>query len=251
MNKLFGKTNIYWINLDRSKDRCELMEKNLNGSNHTRIAAIDGLEPDFEKKIKVINSNPNFTSALNAVLCSHLKAIHLAKKNNLEYVIILEDKCCFEYADRYEISIDNIIDKINDTYPQWQILQLSSIPLYDFNDYLKNGLRVNIYDSKYCGSNYLINRSGIDKILELVNTNGVDYFDFTKIINKINIENMLFKPLNSYMLNFPLFNICFMKSTFPYYFKNMFVGKTINQKLYLDAKEKMVNFFSDNKIMIK
>src|SRR5437899_582739 len=98
MERIFGNTAIYWINLDRSPDRRKHMMEQLTGTNNYRIQAIDGTDKNkYPKEYKIINPNPNFSDSLNAVMSSHIKAIKLAKTNQLDNVIIIEDKCHFEY----------------------------------------------------------------------------------------------------------------------------------------------------------
>ena len=96
---IMGDINVYWINLDRSTDRKEILEKTLIecNINNTRISAIDGKKinrEDFQEKYNFAT-----TVSLNEMACamSHYKAIQTAYDNNDEYAIIMEDDCNFEY----------------------------------------------------------------------------------------------------------------------------------------------------------
>ena len=219
MKKIFGESNIYWINLDVSTDRRNNMLKNLAGLNHTRISAIDGLDDiKFKTKYNVI-SNPLFSSALNAVSCSHIKAIKIAHDKNLPHVIILEDKCHFDYIEYFEHSIKDIIAMTEKQDSTWELIQLSSVPLYDnLIDAKNNGFQVKKRPDNYFGLNYLINYNGMKKILNLIPTNGKNTFDFSTVINLINPEDIMYKNLNCYILNTPILYVYSEKSTFPYYF---------------------------------
>ena len=115
--------NIFYINLDKSTDRKEQIENNLNKFNlkYNRISAIEGLklfEEDYRKEIselldidiekltpQYLSSKSNFNTydrdintILPKVACflSHFKTLHHAIQNNLENILILEDDAIIE-----------------------------------------------------------------------------------------------------------------------------------------------------------
>jgi GR25 family glycosyltransferase involved in LPS biosynthesis len=158
---------IYWINLNRSNDRRELLEKIFiqNELNNKRIEAVDGRNiniDDIKKNylIKRIYSK-QLRSAIGCTL-SHIKAIKEAFNNNLENVIIMEDDCNFEYLKYKKFTLKEIMNFKDD----WEIIQLSLI----------SGNKINYKLSKYTNDlakiacwgtgAYLINRNGMQKVLE-------------------------------------------------------------------------------------
>lgn len=240
MERFFGNIPVYWINLERSTDRKENMLKYLKNINNTRIEAIDGMDPEFNTKYTIINPNPAYSNALNAVICSHIKALNTAKIDDHPYVVILEDKCQFDIIELYKYTLEYIIDIANDKFNDWDIIQLSSIPVYqNFEHYKNNGL--NLVPQEGAGLNYLINKKAIDKFISLVHNDG-NYFNFSKIKFAYSPELAFYRSLRSYTLNNPPFYLYSKDSTFPKYFN----GKT-DEKLKDTAYKK----FIDTKHVIK
>jgi GR25 family glycosyltransferase involved in LPS biosynthesis len=158
---------IYWINLDRSIDRRERLEKIFieNELNNKRIQAVDG------KNIDIDNIKKNYTikriyskqlrSAIGCTL-SHIKAIKEAYDDNLENVIIMEDDCNFEYLKYKKFTLNEIM-KIKD---DWEIIQLSSISRNKIN--IELGKYKNDLAKMSCWGTaaYLINKNGMKNVLE-------------------------------------------------------------------------------------
>jgi GR25 family glycosyltransferase involved in LPS biosynthesis len=102
---LHGIDVIYWINLDRSVDRRQLMEKMFEdpvftGKKIIRISAVDGKAHNIDE---ILNSNfdgmkpDKFTKVEYACLLSHLKTIkHWIDNSKSEYAIIAEDDLVLE-----------------------------------------------------------------------------------------------------------------------------------------------------------
>jgi len=222
MERIFGNTAIYWINLDRSVDRREHMTKQLKGTNNYRIQAIDGTDKNkYPKEYKIINPNPSFSNSLNAVVSSHMKAIFLAKTKQLDNVIIIEDKCHFEYIDLCKHTIQNMIEIMDKQDELWDAVQLSSVRADNkYDDYLKNNFQITKWCINQYGCNYLINKRGIDKMLKLIPTDGEKVFDYTAVTKQPNPELIILGNLNSYSINYPLFYVYWNKSTFNQYYKN-------------------------------
>jgi len=248
MERVFSNFPIHWINLDISIDRKENMEGQLQKMNHTRISAVDGLcEQNFLIKYKIIGGNPKFTCALKAALCSHVKAIKKAYDNKLPYVIILEDKCQFDFIEYYANTVQNIIDLAQKVDPNWDIIQLASVPLYDnFIDFNKYGLRIHKRRSNLYGLNYLINYDAMEKILNSISTDGEILFDLSNITRDCSPEETIYSRLNTYIVNNPLFYIYAYKSTFPQYLINQNSNdKNIAKKMQLTAFNKMRDFYME------
>lgn len=158
---------IYWINLDRSIERRERLEKIFteNSLINKRIEAIDGKNiniQEIKEKYKISRIyKKQIRSAIGCSL-SHIKAINEAYNDNLENVIIIEDDCNFEYLKHKIIPLKDLMKIKND----WEIIQLSII----------SGNKINQKISKYtddlvkipCWGTcaYLINKKGMKNVLE-------------------------------------------------------------------------------------
>ena len=125
---------IYIINLERREDRKEKMIEELkkeNIKNYEFIKAIDGQDKKIINKFEKIKEKTNIINSGHfACLLSHIKAIKLAKKNNLNSVLILEDDVLFENnfmkkikhikINSYDIVyLGGIINKIKLFYNRW------------------------------------------------------------------------------------------------------------------------------------
>jgi GR25 family glycosyltransferase involved in LPS biosynthesis len=226
-NKINNKIPIYWINLERSIDRKNNFENQLekyNIANHRRINGIDGKNIDLRN----YNIIDNLTKYELGCTLSHLKAIKEAYDNNEKYVLVMEDDCNFEYIEHQKYSIDELIQMMNKDYPDWDILQLATIDFPDKNIELS---KENNYISKgfrYSTACYLINTDGINK---LVNLNGIyreaDYY--------------LYNNVNTYHLTKPYFIYNYSK-TFPSFIRN--VGKGSKKSTY-ELEDENKKFWDD------
>ena len=177
---------IYWINLNKSLDRKDFMEKQFNKyyiTNHTRIQAIDG----DELNIKYYNIDDNLNKYELACVLSHIKAIQKAYDDKCDMALIMEDDCSFEYIDKYNFSPLKLLCQNKNI----DILQLSIIlHTNQFNEFIKlpNIVYKGNFDSGCC---YLITRNGMNKILSLN--------------NKLNVaDEYLYKNVDTYV-TYPYF----------------------------------------------
>ena len=98
----------YYINLDRSTERRDIMESKYTNLN--RITAFDGNTLSTYNNItKPIKTRSNELEL--ACSFSHLKAIITAYENELDEVIIFEDDIYCDYIDKWDKKIDEIIKK--------------------------------------------------------------------------------------------------------------------------------------------
>lgn len=186
---MLSKIPIYWLNLNRSRERKQYFENMLeenNITNHNRVEAIDG------NNISKIDYNIKNDITVYELACtlSHIKAIQTAYSNNCEYAIILEDDCNFEYIKYQKHSIKELIDMMNSTHINWEILQLSMCNRKDQNERIKNNNNYIIKGNRCCATAYLINKRGMMK--------------FNKISNNISqSDSFLYKTCNTYYLTKP------------------------------------------------
>ena len=165
---------IYYINLDRSKDRKEYMEKQFEmyDIKATRIPGVNGkdlnnntdyinlsIDDSKIRKIKFTNSYKNNTLGELGCTLSHIKAIFTAYKNGDENALILEDDNSFALYPYWSISLEKVIENAP---KDWNV-----ITLFDFKcsnlkgDYLKFDVNSPCYSTVA----YIINRKGMENIL--------------------------------------------------------------------------------------
>jgi len=92
---------VLWINLDRSQNRREYMEKLMEKYciKNTRIRAIDGLDKNLEL-FSVCHPNTKRSKPENACTCSHLTAIkYFVDCIPDDKIIIFEDDVSFEFLE--------------------------------------------------------------------------------------------------------------------------------------------------------
>ena len=144
----------YWINLDKSVERKERMEKlfNKHKVKNVRIEAIDG-GTDANKR---------------ACSCSasHIKAIKTFYESGEEVGIICEDDLSFEYKKYWR---NNLTTVIADAPKNWDIIQLG-VTTISFWPYaiIKNNKKLYIPYNPYISSAicYVINRQGASHFLD-------------------------------------------------------------------------------------
>ena len=180
---------IYWINLDRSKDRKLLIEnqfKKYGITNHTRIPAVDG--SNIEKLIinKIRNEN-KWNAKLGEIGCylSHCEA--LKKINENDKILILEDDIVI--SDNF---IENFNNSVKELPEKWDILLIG----FRFHqpsqniDYSKNLQKTK---SRYFGAHaYLINKSFLSRINNICDLNKIKKpidLLFSDLVDKLLIFN--------------------------------------------------------------
>ena len=162
INNFFCDYPIYYINLDRSKDRRKYIEgiaEKYSISNVNRISAIDG------KKIKrsdyYIRGYSMFTNSELACLLSHIEAIRTSYYNNDPYSIIMEDDTGFGLLSNINYNIKDIIDNAPSNWEYINLCPLNPLIKFSATKYIPikrlNGLGA---------STYIINRKGMKKILD-------------------------------------------------------------------------------------
>ena len=172
---------IIWINLDRSNARRNFFENQLeryNISNHTRISAVDGSDLNLNNYKTYTTLEDNLSKYELACSLSHLEAIKKARELSYNYALIMEDDCNFEYIKYQMYSVKELINKMNNENPNWEILQLCTSGRLDQN---QNRAKDKTYirpKFKNCTTCYLINKKGINKNINIksLTIKQADYF---------------------------------------------------------------------------
>jgi GR25 family glycosyltransferase involved in LPS biosynthesis len=179
---------IFYINLKRANDRKVLIEDILSKNNliYERIDAIDGLNLNMVDLKKIYNFRK---ISINEIACtlSHIKAIKTAYEKNLEYALIFEDDCSFEYLEFKKKKIKELINLNND----WEIIQLSMIcaeNVYNCIIKYKDEITKSMFGSTGLVA-YIINKKGMKKVIE--------FFDKTKNLGIA--DEIIFKICNTYL----------------------------------------------------
>jgi len=203
IKKIIGDIPIFYINLARSNDRRDKLEKTLNENDlkFTRIEAIDGNEIDVESIKSKYNVNPKMNKYEIACALSHYKAIEEVKTKKYDVALILEDDCNFEYIQYKTIPLSELV-KIKDN---WETIQIAGT--YSKKRFFEIiSLQGELLESNDSGAiAYLINQNGVDKILKNLHE--------TKILNVS--EHNMFLITKNYMTKpyFTYYNYRTIKST--------------------------------------
>jgi GR25 family glycosyltransferase involved in LPS biosynthesis len=168
---------IYYINLERSKERREFMENESNrcGVTINRVDAIDGskLESTKEGKIEIngrkIKYKYSGSRNTNEIACtlSHMRAIDTLYNTGKEYGLIMEDDVSFSML---PFQTDTFEDVISRSPVGWDIIKLngtfnipSVIEYFDETKYFKT----------FSAAAYIINRKGMENILRQIDSDNV------------------------------------------------------------------------------
>lgn len=217
---------VYIINLHDSIDRKNNIIEEFKGYNNiTFIEAIDGRNNDLFKNKYNINytSSLNLSSAIIAVICSHIKAIKIAYDNNLDKVCIFEDDVHTDLIQMCNFTLNDICNLNND----WEAIQLfgTSGNLYVltdlYNDYKKYGLRLLRRNLNYSGTCYIINKKGMENLLN-------NYVSIDKTMTNFYFKNTIIDPediilgnIDTYIINRLVFYYYFPTMTFDNYFNDI------------------------------
>lgn len=191
---------IFWINLKRADARRKKMEEyflkyNLNAE---RIEAIDGDNLDLEEYKKNYNINEKMNKYEVACAFSHLKAIETCYNRGLEYALILEDDCTFDYFDYKKDTLLFLLDELKKL--NGECIQLCCISGRKTFKKYSDSQQLLIKNDLDGAPAYLIIRNGMKKVL--------DNFQNTKNIRVS--EHMIFKLVNNYIVK-PYFSYPFLK----------------------------------------
>ena len=200
-NKINFIDHIVWINLDRSKDRRENMEKILNNIliNNTRIDAIDGNIDNIYSIIDPIKTD--ITKYELATTLSHIKAINYLKNLSGNYFLICEDDISFKNINLIDTNLENIIKNS----PEFDILLITKIYTKDldelYTDWNEESSKRNDYrNTIWSAASYIISRKGIENITNIISYDN-EIFNFN--IDNIHVADLfLFKLSKTYVYKY-------------------------------------------------
>ena len=243
-----SKYDLYVINLNRSTQRLKDFQESFKNYNVKRISAFDGIKLHSYDNIKLPSTLKmpipiyNYSNYKYYYACSlsHIQAIYEAYKLNKDSIIICEDDMCNPFQDKWNNTIDNIIDNrpkdcecltlfcVNEIITKKMInFEENYVPLI-FN---KEGDRNNWHTGS---SFYFLDNNGIKKIIEkYIKNNKID-FSFTNNL-LISDYNLIFPLLNTYHYTKPLFIDNYYKST---------INNNFHEKK-LENKKIIINYFNN------
>jgi GR25 family glycosyltransferase involved in LPS biosynthesis len=165
----------FYINLDYREDRNLFIQQELSKydlfSHVLRLPAIKA----FDSTQHIINDSEKMLKASTATAQSHIKAIQIAKRNNWDKVLILEDDAQFYNTETYQgiDVIEQALDQLN-TIPDWEVFYLGA-NLCD-ETLVKVDTNLIKCDCCYSTQAYILNSSTFDRILEEDTITHMDVF---------------------------------------------------------------------------
>lgn len=205
---LDGIDIIYYINLDRSKDRKANMEKIFQdpifiGKPIERINAFDGKDPTETIYDKLILNTKRNTKLEYACLLSHLTTIRKFSESSLyETALILEDDMTLEFKKYWRKSLRTIIDQAP---ADWEIIQLCYITGGTLRaDYTLNNYQKNRYGGIASMGAYIINKKAAKKLMtEMYDPVSGKYT--VRDYHTHEADHYLYKVLRTYVYKWPYF----------------------------------------------
>lgn len=169
IHNLLKNISIFWINLERSERRRNIMLEEFKkyNLNHTRIEAVDGNDIDIDEFKKKYTINEKMNKYEIACTLSHMKAIKHSYDKGLEYALILEDDANFDY---FPYKTDTLLELLKELKTvDGECLQLANIISEKYFSICKNKFenKKMFKTSSAAGTqSYLITRSGMKKLLD-------------------------------------------------------------------------------------
>ena len=187
---------VYWINLERSKERrnnmIELLKDSaFDGMKKQRIEAYDGKDPEVVKNMRTMIQMTNKANVKEyACFLSHLKTILLFSKSNYEYALILEDDACLEYKPFWK---KTFMECIKEAPSDWEILQLC---------FFGNKLPTQLYSPKhhYSMTAYIIRKTAAKKLIKQMQP----LFTLDDTLKPAS-DSYIYKVLKTYVYRYPFF----------------------------------------------
>lgn len=157
---------VYWINLNSSKERRENMVEVLkdsifDGMKKHRVEAIDKNQIT-EKQLQSYFGNVSFSKHTPAEYCclmSHLKALSQFSKSSSSLALILEDDVSLDFKPYWQESIK---DCIHNAPSDWELLQISYIVYNEFPTKMYTPYKTNVNGA----ISYVVNKKGVIRFLK-------------------------------------------------------------------------------------
>lgn len=205
---LDGIDVVYYINLERSKDREKTMQQMFkdpifDGKQIQRINAIDGKDPTEEVFDKLVLNNQRNTKLEYACILSHLTAIRtFAESSMYETALILEDDMTLDFKKFWRKSIRTIIEEAPS---DWEIIQLCYITGGVLRaDYTLNNYQRNRYGGIASMGAYIINKTAAKKLMtEMYDADTKKYT--LRDYHTHEADHYLYKVLRTYTYKYTLF----------------------------------------------
>ena len=204
---LDGVDVIYWINLDRSTDRRQKMEKMFKddvfkGIPTQRIVAYDGRVSTntIFSKLNILTKK-KATDTEYACLLSHLEAIRTFHESENKFGLIFEDDTTLEFQKYWTKSVKDIL---KNAPSNWEILLLGYIYKDKTNKFYNWDTSTNDYDNAtnyYSGISYLINKNGSSKIMKTYKNGKYTLDEHTEHV----ADSHIYQLTNSYVYKYPMF----------------------------------------------
>lgn len=208
---LDGINMIYWINLDRAKDRKQKMEEMFNdevfhGMNVERFSAFDYKKGNILNNFKIMDRKYKNTEPEYACFLSHLGTINKFSQTNLSddsVALIFEDDVTIEYKKYWKKSIKEIL---NSAPKDWEIIMLNyhfdfgySPSVNLFKDFELNNRRF------YSALSYIIKKSSAKKLMNEMYSDSDNMYYLDPKIRTHHADGYLFDKLRTYIYKYPYF----------------------------------------------
>jgi GR25 family glycosyltransferase involved in LPS biosynthesis len=165
----------FYINLDYRTDRNQHMIDELTNHNLIDVVKRFSAVKAFDKTEYIRNDDSKMLSATLAAAESHKQIIKIAKENNYENVLILEDDAKFYNTENYKgiDVIESALDQLS-KIDNWEIFFLGS----NLHDTELNLISPNLIKCDCCVSTqaYILNKSTYDIILNQTEIRYMDVF---------------------------------------------------------------------------
>jgi hypothetical protein len=166
----------YYINVEKSLDRRNFMEEQFENYS-IEATRINGVTPANLNQFQIIKTNCSSSMSTVEYACtlSHLKAIYTAYQLGDDYALILEDDVVF-------LRNPDIQAIINEAPTDWKLIQLYAIGPHA-NEMYKSDKIFDKYEIGYWSTAaYLINKNGINAILETFLPNFINNESWDKVV---------------------------------------------------------------------
>jgi GR25 family glycosyltransferase involved in LPS biosynthesis len=195
-----GIDMVYWVNLDRSPERRDVMNDMFNqpvfqNIPNTRFSAIDGKTVDvFSFLDSSEKENPRLNNVEYACLLSHLEVIRTFSESENEIVLVMEDDMSLEFQPYWKKTIKEILEEAP---ADWEVIQLCYIGAIPESEYQP-------WFYQFSTGAYLINQKGAQKLMQ-IRENDVYNLKIHPNPPYLHADSFIFSYLNTYCYKYPMF----------------------------------------------